>query len=314
METSLSISSFKRFILRIVLPFGLATAVLMVVGNALFERYIILSNPANGAFKVNRILTENDPQEIPILGNSRAEAHFASSVIHPKCFNYGLSGTHSDVMLFFLRQELKKSRRTPILVNFDLEGLDSAIGNPSNYLLNAGDPDVRALMGPHYSCAYRVPLLKYFNQFDLFFGLWLNNRAQHSSRNDRGAMLRYERIEPATLQANLARRAAGVNTFKGSRLIEAELRALLEAHPERRVVFVVSPYHAGIFQHFPNLDVAMAFLASLDALPHVDVLDFSHVDYPDSLYNNSTHLSYEGAMRFSAELRDSLRVRVGAPF
>lgn len=314
METSSSTSSFKRFALRILLPYLAAMTVFVLAGGIVFERYIILATPVNGSYKVNRIMENQDPGEIPILGNSRAEAHYVSGAIHPQCFNYGLSGTGEDVLLFFLREELKKARRTPILVNLDLEGLDSSIGNPANYLLNASEPEVKDLLGVRYSWLYEVPLLKYFNQFDLFFGMWLNDRASFSGRSDRGAILRYEKMDPKALQDHLDKRANGVNFHTPSPTLEAALFDLLRAHPERRVVFVISPYHKGIFNHFPNLHEAQALLTRLDNLPNADVLDFSHVDYPDSLYNNSTHLAYAGALRLSQELHDSLHHRIGAPF
>jgi hypothetical protein len=300
--------------MRLLLPYLVAMAVFVFGGSALFERYIILATQVNGSYKVNRIIENQDPDEIPILGNSRAEAHYVPSAIHPQSFNYGLSGTGEDVLLFFLKEEMKKSRSTPILVNLDLEGLDSSIGNPANYLLNASKPAVKELLGVRYSWIYAVPMLKYFNQFDLFFGMWLNDRSNFSGHNDRGAVLRYEKMDPQALQDHLDKRAKGINTHRPSPTLEAALMDLLRAHPERRVIFVISPYHEGIFNRFPNLDEAQALLARLDSLPNAEVLDFSHAGYPDSLYNNSTHLAYAGALRLSEELRDSLHKRIGAPF
>lgn len=296
------------------LPYLAAILVVVLIGDRLFEEHIILNTPVNGAYKIDRILHADDPNEIPIFGNSRAEAHFVPSIIHPNSFNYGLSGTHADVWMFFLQQELKKSRQTPILLNIDLEGLDSAIGNPSNYILNANHPDVQALMGRHYSWAYSIPLLKYFNQFDLFVGLWMNNRSNPIGGAERGALLHHKPVDSATRAISFIRRAEGENRFDGSPTIETELFRLLAGRPDRRVIFVVSPYHESIFQHFTNLDEAYNFLGRLDALPNADVIDLSHVDYPDSLYDNSTHLASAGAIRFSHELKDSLHLRIGAPF
>jgi hypothetical protein len=314
METSSSISSFKRFCFRVLLPYTVALVAFVMVSNPLFERYVIMNTTVNGAYKVNRILNEEDPNEIPIFGNSRAEAHLVSSLIHPHCFNYGLSGTHDDVLLFFLRQEVKKKRRTPILINFDLEGLDYAIGNPFNYLLNADDPDVRALLGKNYHWTYSVPMIKYYSNFDLFLGLWLNSRTNFSGRNDRGAVLRYEYVDPVNLQRSFERRSKTINNFWNEPALESAFYSLVVSHPERRFIVVVSPYHKGIFNKFPNVDESMAFLARAERLPNVDVMDFSHADYPDSIYNNSNHLSAEGAIRLSKELHDSLHARIGAPF
>jgi len=49
------------------------------------------------------------------------------------------------------------------------------------------------------------------------------------------------------------------------------------------------------------------YLNDIAKLNNVSVFDFSHVDYPDSLFMNTTHLNYYGAKRFTNELKDSIR-------
>src|SRR6185437_1473174 len=120
-ERNLSISSFKRFLLRILLPFAGIISLAGLVFTYVFEQKIILNSQIVGAFKVNRIMKETHPDEIPIFGSSRAEGGFIPDSLGSNYFTYGLSGSKYDVTLFFLEEECKKKKNNPwILLNVDL--------------------------------------------------------------------------------------------------------------------------------------------------------------------------------------------------
>ena len=122
-----SISNFKKYVLKILLPVLLIVGVMATAFCFLFEKNIILANENCGAYKVNRIINLNNPNEIPILGSSRAEASFIPEILGVNYFNYGLEGTQENVMLFFIREECKKkSKKSPfIILNIDLDGINT---------------------------------------------------------------------------------------------------------------------------------------------------------------------------------------------
>jgi hypothetical protein len=50
----------------------------------------------------------------------------------------------------------------------------------------------------------------------------------------------------------------------------------------------------------------------LDALPNVTVLDYGRMEFPNSSYQNTSHLNYTGALAFSEELGRKLKEVVPA--
>ena len=51
---------------------------------------------------------------------------------------------------------------------------------------------------------------------------------------------------------------------------------------------------------------AKMYIQSLGDLKNLFFLDYGLVDYPDSLFLNTTHLNLLGAKRFSAEIKEQL--------
>jgi hypothetical protein len=83
-KENLYIFNFSKFVVVLFLTFSLFGFCF----NYLFEKKIILKSEISGAYKINRILTSNIENEIPIIGSSRAEGSYVPSKITKKpCFN-----------------------------------------------------------------------------------------------------------------------------------------------------------------------------------------------------------------------------------
>ena len=78
METSSSTSNFKRALLRLILPVGGSIVLLCFVVDRLFFTQVILKNTTAGSYKTWRMFNETVPDEIPILGSSRAAGSYVS--------------------------------------------------------------------------------------------------------------------------------------------------------------------------------------------------------------------------------------------
>src|SRR4051812_1211544 len=104
-EQNSSTSSFKQFLLRMLLPLIFILSGAGLLFNYFFEKVIILNSELCGVYKINRIISETHPNEIPIFGSSRAEYGLFPDSLGHDFFNYGLSATQYDVTLFFLEQE-----------------------------------------------------------------------------------------------------------------------------------------------------------------------------------------------------------------
>lgn len=305
-EQSSSISSFKRFLLRILLPLILAISVAGILFNYLFERQVILKSQICGAYKVNRIINETHNDEIPVFGSSRAAYGVIPDSLGSNYFNYGLAGTQYDVTLFFLAKECAKAKNTPILLNFDLEGLTPSLGDISNYILNANDPDVKALMKQEYKPYFSIPLIKYFGRFETYLGMYLNNKIELTKLTDKGASIEKNVLPQAEFDRLVAERKNAVTTFKNDTALERRLFDMISSHPARQFVFFVAPYHSSYFEKYTNLPAAHAFLDKLSAMKNVSVFDFSSMALPDSMFLNTTHINVKGAVIFNHALRDSL--------
>src|SRR5690349_11324653 len=122
-----SISNFKDYTLKVLMPVLLMVGGMAFVFCLLFENYIILGNENCGAYKIDRIITSENKNEIPIFGSSRAEASFIPELLGDNYFNYGLEGTQENVMLFFINEECKKKNKTSpmMILNIDLDGINT---------------------------------------------------------------------------------------------------------------------------------------------------------------------------------------------
>ena len=107
-KQNLYTSNFKEYLYRILLPLLLIVGCAGFIFSYFFEEKIIYKSQNGGAYKVNRILKETHPDEIPIFGSSRAEGGIIPDSLGSNYFNYGLSGSKYDVTLFFLEEECKK--------------------------------------------------------------------------------------------------------------------------------------------------------------------------------------------------------------
>ena len=300
-------SSFRLFLLKVILQLILLLSISGFMFARMFEKYIILGSQSNGAYKINRIINQNNKDEIPVLGSSRAENAFVPSLLGKNYFNYGLSGTKYDVTLFFIEQECLKEKSKPeLIINLDYESFEKNIGDISNYLYNADRPEVKALLGDKYKFYFGVPFLKYFGQYEGYLKGYINDRIAFTKVPDNGAMLEKNKLPEKQFQSLVIQRLSGKYTFNPDTAIFNRMVAIVNKNPDRRFIFVISPYHSSFFKSFVNKGVADSFMRRLYTLKNVTLIDFGKRDYPDSLYLNTSHLNYIGAVRFSYELKDTL--------
>lgn len=302
-----SISNFKRYIVKIVCPVVLLVGIIAATFTFLFEWKIILSNESCGAYKINRIITNEDANEIPILGSSRAEASFIPELLGENYFNYGLEGTQENVMLFFIKEECKKKKNSPLIIaNIDLDGINTKTGDLANYLYNSTHEGVKQLMADRYEAHFSFPFIKYIGQFENYFRYYLNNRIQLTKYSNKGAFIDKVVLPKKMMDELIEYRRKNQDVFLNEENLKEEFFKTIKANPNRQFVFVIPPYHSCYFTNYKNPEDAKAFVNELRALSNARVFDFSSVVYPDSLFINTTHLNYKGAVRFTKEFKDSL--------
>lgn len=302
-----SISNFKKYVVKIMLPVGLAVTAISFVFTYFFEQNIILSNESGGAYKINRIINVTDANEIPIFGSSRAEASFVPGILGNNYFNYGLEGTQENVMLFFIKEECRKNKKSPwLILNIDLDGINTKSGDLANYLYNSNNEGVKQLMAERYEWHFAIPFIKYVGQFENYTRNYLNNRIQLTKYSDKGAFIDKIVLPKKMMDELIEYRKKNQDVFLNEPGLKEKFFRTVKSYPGRKFIFVVPPYHSCYFTNYKNPEDAKVFLDELRSMSNVRVFDFSNVIYPDSLFINTTHLNYNGAVRFTKEFKDSL--------
>lgn len=306
-EQNSSISNFKHFLARILLPLLLAVAGVGMVFTYFFEKKIIFGSQICGAYKVNRILRETHPDEIPIFGSSRAEGGYIPDSLGTDYFNYGLSGATYDVTLFFLEEECKKHKNRPwIILNLDLYGLKYQLGDVANYIPNAGNREVRALLGDNYSPYFSIPVIKYYGRYETYFRDYVNNKVELTKFTDKGASVEKDVLPQEEFNKMVEGRRKAKSIFRNDSTLEKKLVGLIQSHPEREFIFVIAPYHSSCYENFKGGPAEQAFCDYLKSFKNVRLYDFGRMSLPDSMFLNTTHVNLEGAIAFDRVLRDTL--------
>jgi hypothetical protein len=298
---NLSIFNFKKFVIAVFIPFMVIGLFLGACINYFFSQKIILGSQISGAYKVNRIISENNLNEIPFLGSSRAVGTFIPDSLVKNGFNYGLHGAQDDVMLFFLKEECqKKGKTTPIILNFDLDGLNCLLGDMSNYLYNSDYTPIKHLIKKRYKAIYEVPFLKYYGSFELYTKYYLNNILNLTTFTNNGASIeKYDELKTVLAPKHEVK-------FHNSPEIQRDLLQTISENPNRRFIFIVNPYHHDYLELISNIQEAEQFLDFLKNIKNVRVLNFSRLNYPDSYFHDITHLNLTGAVVYNRMLKDSL--------
>lgn len=311
MQQNLSISSFKRFLAVILFPFLAACIVIGTAVNYFFEKKIILGTEISGAYKVNRIINDLHKDEIPFFGSSRCEGSFIPDSLVKNGFNYGMSGIQDDVLLFFLKEECNKvGKTTPIIINFDLDGLNYSLGDLSYYIPNAGYSAVKELLGSSYKPIYQFPLLKYYGSFELSFKYYMNNKLNLTTFSNKGATIEKNELSKQKFDESVRDRLATENIFQNDKKLLVDFLQTIETNKSRKFIIVIAPYHNSFFNKFTNYAEAEGFLNSLKRFENIVVFNFAKTVYPDNFFFNTTHLNLKGAVVFNRQLKDSLNTYI----
>lgn len=299
-KLNLSTSNFKRFFLLTGMSVCLLWA-FVLIANGLFEKYVVLNSEISGASKIHRIIHETHPDEIPIFGSSRANCSFVPSVLGENFRNYGIDGTHANVWLFFLEEELKKKKSTPIIVNFDLEGMQSSIGNINNYIPNSDNRGVKDIVEA-YGKKLPSGLFRYYGKFESYVKYNLNESISLTKMVDNGGVFTTEPLTKEKFDALVLKRMETRTAFLINDTLYQRLVSLIQS-TDRRIIFVVCPYHPSYFNKFANLETVEVYKSMLQKFDNVNFWDFSKVSMPEDGFINTSHLNYNGAKQFTSLLK-----------
>jgi hypothetical protein len=306
MENNSSTSNFKRFILRFALPVLIALSVIFYALNWLVETELIYKYDSSGGYKVHRLLYENDLNEIPIFGSSRANGSYIPSLIDSNAYNYGLEKTEIDFLLLCLEEELTKKRVTPIIINFDYGLFASKKGDLAHFVPSASHSKVQAYLDTLYSFKMQIPLMKYFGHFDTYLKTFKAEKDAFHCLNRGCFILKDPSTEDFIKSLKLRSKTKSVfkiDTNKNQQLVDLFIQS------SRKIYLVVAPYHKSFFDSYNNLEIAKEYLNSIDAIKSVQVINLGSMNLSNDNFLNTGHVNYEGAVKFS----DTLRTIINRP-
>ncbi len=306
----------------LVIVFGLAMAFLaLTMAYDRLNLWLIRASSGNDAYKMERFFSPIAAKETPVLGSSRALAHFAPATLGTNVFNYGINGSGIGETLFLLKDLVKRKPSGLILVNVDPWGFgafdDTKAVFRGDYTLAASSRDVRKrLPSGVVSASGWLPGVRCQGCLRANLADLMNARMSVTKRIDRGAvLLRTSRTQEewAYLDQTL-RPTRFVPPSPACRAVLDEIVRLVAARDGRlRVVFVIGPCSPSWRRKFANADKlhmwALAFANEMSGQP-ITVIDlFSDIDFATDEFADATHLNCDGAVRFSSELRQRLSLK-----
>lgn len=309
-ETS-STSSSDRVPWRFLLPVVAGIALGCVALDPLITHGLAWCNPSFGATKVHRMFTQVHPHEVPILGSSRADGAYVPELIHPDAWNYGIEETGYPVTRMMLAQELAKPDKGPVIINFDHSFFAPYTPNIAHFIPEARQAAVEACFAQRLHWYNHVPTLRYFGVTDEYLKAFISQFASGTVQS-RGGIFTKHALPPAELVKLANRRNASPHAWMPH---PAEEQAWLDllASTTRSMVVVVAPYHPSYLRSDTDPGAVQRYLDRMDALPNVQVINLATMPLPDSCFQNTTHVNWAGAVRFSKELRARLNTLGSVP-
>ena len=283
----------------------LVVVVALLCANDALNCYLVFSNENSNSYKIQRLFSPPENDEIPILGSSRAEAGFAPTEISKNAFNYGISGSPARETVFHLKEVLSRPGRTLVIVNLDPWGLGKGIFR-GDYRFVADYPLVKSEPMIQVPIADRFLGFRFYGKTRSNLAECINSHIAATKTMERGAILqRFSRSKAEWKYIISKCEPQGFTCDEETKLM---LTDTLMSNMRHEVVFVVSPIARPWVERFTGVENLVELEEWLSRFPHVHVIGFANTSegYELSEFMDLTHLNEKGARRFSREIRERL--------
>ncbi len=310
-----------------------------------FTKHIIFAREYSNQVKFRRLLTQNDPNEIPIFGSSKARASFIPDSISPHAFNYGMEKTNYDVIEMLLDIEMNKKRNTPIIIEFNhhffLHKPKHTI-NMSTYVPNLDLKVTRDFLEKHdrMDMQYRIPGFRYFGNYFMYLRYYFKKSAGNKKIISRGGNFvdlvpskkifsnlvnnwyrknndykdlkkRYGNVEEVFSPGDEQRlkQLKEFLLFQNDTSRIRKFEAQLAKANDRPIYLVYTPTHKCERMGIENYEEMIALFDSWHRkFNNVHVINLIDMPLADKYFKNSTHLNLDGARLFCHELNKHLKL------
>lgn len=287
--------------------------VVCLCSDYLFTRYLTKTNECATSNKLYRLIEEEHNNEITIFGSSRAEKGYFCDTIHANCYNYGFPNQSFDVTTLLLSFELAKPKTTPIIIDIhhDFYVHDAVVNiNLDTYLpfINSNATlqhflaENKRLQPYHY-----IPGARYFGAYCGYLKPIIEQRFNIGNTHYLKGGVYDTKTGSNHLEKRIAKWSEKQLSFTIDKNKEMILIDMIQQHPERNFVFVVSPYHWSAKASVTNFDEMLNYFGALDnQFKNVTTINVDASNFEDDLFKDTVHLNEKGAQQFSASLKESL--------
>jgi flavodoxin len=303
--------------LKLILTLAVFVTSLCLIADFVFSKWFTKTQSVAESNKIYRLAYESHPNEIPIFGSSRVEKGYYCDAINSNCYNYGFPNQSFDVTALLLKLELEEPKNTPLIidVHHDFFKHDAF----ANINLNTYLPFVsknknitgflesnNRLKPYHY-----MPGTRYFGAYTAY----IEPIAEHKLGLGRAHYIKggvYDTKAGNTLSISKRIDSRLEKDLHFDVIAEKnnQLEQLIKSHPNRKFVFVVSPYHWSAKSTVNNFDEMINYFSAFEQqFSNVAFIYFSTDEYPDTLFKDTVHLNEAGAKKFSAELKKQLAAK-----
>ncbi|MFC2148536.1 hypothetical protein ACFLR9_08220 [Bacteroidota bacterium] len=258
--------------------------------------------------KVAKFYSSKKAINLIILGSSRAEGDFVPSILESnnRGYNFGLPGTGNKIWYYLLLDELDNSISRKVIVNIDLSNHPIPEGEDYNYnyylKLPKGTNLYSSLEVSTKSNILPYPLY-YFGSLKGFISESLKDYVNLTTVTNNGFKGNTNVLSKKQFEA-LSNSVDSVNMEFNKKLWQDTFQRISESNDT--VYFVLAPTFNTNLKYINYSNFKSGMLKLSQKYTKVEFYDFSNSINDQSLFYDPNHLNYNGAMKFSEMLKDSL--------
>jgi hypothetical protein len=298
--------------MRIILTYVFSIGIFLYLVDVFFTEVVIFNNNISNAYKINRLISDENPAEIPIFGSSKAYRDYFPDSLGSNFYNYGMDAASMEVVNLLLSFEVKKDKDTPIIIDFH-PGMFSH--NPyTNVNLRYYVPlieheKIKRFLKDNgvYKYYHEIFGMRYFGYYYDYLIEYFSQHYQNRKLYAKGGSFEINITPKQKLKKLLDKRLHAIPSFEHNKKLADQLEGMIKEHADRTFLFVESPFHGAAYSKLENYEGMDEYLQHLAKYDNVEVLRFDGRDYEDIHFQDGGHMNLNGAKLFSSQLKNKLK-------
>ena len=278
--------------------------ILTILEKTLFENSETLSHQ-----KIAKFYSSKSAINLLILGSSRGEGNFIPSILAQDNdgYNFGLPGTENKLWYYMLLDELNNSTSREIIISIDLTEHPIKVGEDYNYnyyLKLPKDTNLYASLEATTKAKILPYPLYYFGNLKEFISQSLKDYINLTTVTDNGfkgntgklSLKQFESISNTIIPVTVSfEEKIWIDTFQQ---IDKS---------KDTVYFVLAPTFPSNLKHIDYAGFYNRIKHISQKYSKIRFFDFSKSINNRDLFYDPSHLNYNGAIKFSKMLKDSIQ-------